>query len=170
MTDPASRGLARNDPARQEQAPNDPARNDSMQRRPARDDAVRVAPDRGAGDVGAADATLPTLRAFASDLRQFYGPRLAGLYRFGRGRDGRAVSPDRVADVDVAVVLSGAEFSFWDEKWAVTDLACGLMLGSGFHIHAWPFSREDWEAPAGRPIEHLVRMVRRSARAFEDAA
>lgn len=166
MTNPASRGTAHTEPARKAPEPNQPA--------PGVPD-LRVEglpPDAVAppADGDAPDATLPTLRAFAADLRQFYGPRLAGLYRFGRGRDGRAVSPDRVADVDVAVVLSGAEFSFWDEKWAVTDLACGLMLGSGFHIHAWPFSREDWETPAGRPIEHLVRMVRRSARAFEEAA
>jgi predicted nucleotidyltransferase len=103
------------------------------------------------------------LQAFAMDLRQHYGARLEGVYLFGSRARGTA-RPD--SDADVAVVLADEMLRFWDEKWALVDLAYDRILESGVHIQAWPFTRAEWEDPSGQPLERLVRSAKRDAHAI----
>lgn len=81
------------------------------------------------------------LRRFADDVRDHYGPRLAGIYLFGSRARG---DHSEDSDADVAVVLHGP-FDFWKERGWLGDLAYDYFLKHWLYIQPYPFELSEWE-------------------------
>jgi len=117
------------------------------------DDLLRPPSDE---DVGQA------LQRFAMDVRDHYGPVLAGLYLYGSRARG-AHQPD--SDADVAVVLTSA-FDYWREVGILSDLAYDCLVERGVYIDAKPLALSAWNDPTSHANASLVRAMRRDCKAI----
>jgi predicted nucleotidyltransferase len=100
------------------------------------------------------------LAQFAARVRDHYGDRLKGLYLFGSRARGDH-RPD--SDADVAVILEEGDWTGWEERRTLNQLAYDPSLDSGLAIQAWPFSEEQWTRSDRQPVPRLTEAARREA-------
>jgi hypothetical protein len=105
--------------------------------------------------------------SFAQVVSERYGSELVGVYVFGSRarRDHRDDS-----DVDVAIVLRGTGWSFWDEMLLLVDLSYDALIEAGLDIQPWPIAESQWRQPSLHPNPAMVEAAKRDARPVSQAA
>ena len=107
------------------------------------------------------------LKDFAEVVSEHYGSELEGIYVFGS----RARSDHREdSDVDVAIVLRGTGWSFWDEMLRLVDLSYDALIETSLDIQPWPIAESHWRQPSLHQNPNLVEAAKRDARPISQAA
>jgi uncharacterized protein len=107
------------------------------------------------------------LTGFAQVVSERYGSDLEGIYVFGS----RARGDHREAsDVDVAIVLRGTGWNFWDELLRLVDLSYDALIETGLDIQPWPIAESHWRQPGLHQNPGMVEAAKRDARPISQAA
>jgi len=107
------------------------------------------------------------LERFIKSVRSHYDSSLYDVVVFGsRARgDHRADS-----DVDLAIILEGLAWDFWDEKLRLVDMSDDAFFEHGLLIQAWPIAKSSWLDPSLHYNPRFIRSIRRDARPVSEAA
>jgi antitoxin ChpS len=101
---------------------------------------------------------------FAGAVQRLYGDKLKGIYLFGSRARG---DHTRESDADVAVILSGDDWDYWNERMRLADLEYESIVETGAEPQAWPVRESEWLDPDRHHNPALVRAMRRDAREIE---
>jgi uncharacterized protein len=106
---------------------------------------------------GVTPIVLRALGMFAERVAADYGQRVSRLVVFGSRARGSAT---RESDVDVAVVLEGAD-DLRADRDRLSDMAYDVLVETGEELQPWPVSTATWENPdlARNPV--LIRAMKR---------
>mgnify|MGYP001271768457 CR=1 FL=1 len=107
------------------------------------------------------------LGSFVAAVRAHYGVRLHAIVMFGSRARGEG-RPD--SDADVAVVLRDDNWSFWQEKLRLADMAYAPLIETGLSIQPWPVSLDEWQNPEKHANRRLLDAIGKDAQSLLEAA
>ena len=65
------------------------------------------------------------------------------------------------SDADIAIVLRGTVGKFIEIKFAMDDLAYGVLLDTGIRIQPFPIWQEEWDHPEAYSNPRLIHNIKK---------